>query len=477
MKLKKLIFGGLLLPMVGLVACSDDMKDKNSGLPELDENGMATVSIDVTTQTASSRAAGVINISDADKIDVLVFEVYEVTGDATTGKTYTPLAFYKTVDSGFENMKLNASASAVAFTKHGKRLVFKVNPEKEYAVAFWAQNSGCQAYDVTKGLQNLTVSYEGLKNNDESRDAFCSSIEFSGQTRQLLTTILRRPFAQINVGTTGADYVASAKSVGGAYYSYSKVELTGVANTMNVMTDKIGGVLKDDSGNDQTVKFDWAPLAAWVNETGIPSSTATGTDLAPVVKTENEQFLEIDLDGDGDFKNYLTDYNTIKKGANGEIEYLTETFKYVSMTYVLVPSSVTTNEIDETDSSKGGSTLGSLKVSFANNNKGVEETAAVTGFTLTNVPVNRNWRTNILGGLYAPYRDPSDPDNPGPDDPENPDPDDPDNPDPDVPFDPSTIFSAVGVQVYLNQTYFGDHKPYTDLTKVEGPSNQETPGN
>lgn len=486
MKTSKYLLGSLMIPMMGLMACSDNIGENNSGTLELDENGMATVSINVSTEAGSSRASlanSPYNISKGDMIDVLVFEVYEVTTDGED-KTYTPLDYYKSVDSKFESTigsRLSSSESALAFNaKTGKTLVLKVNPDKEYAIAFWAQDSDCTAYTLNVsenneylGLKKVTVNYDGIKNNDESRDAFSGMIEFSGHTRESLSTILYRPFAQVNVGTTGADFITSSKAVGGTYYTYSKMEVSGVANTLNVLTDEIGGVMMD-GGAYKTVTLDWAPLAAWINESSIPSAIATGTGLAPIVKTENEQFLTVNLDNDPEILPFLTSYNTIRKSDDGKTEYLTETFKYLSMSYLLVPSTVKT---EGASSGNGGATLSNLKVSFANE-KGIDaddsnDTASLTGFSLNNVPVNRNWRTNILGGLYAPYvKDPNDPNNPDdPDNPNNPDnPDDPNNPDPELPFDPSSTFSAVGVKVTLSTDYFGDEDPKILVSEVEAES-------
>lgn len=467
MKITKSLLAALMLPMVGLVACSDNATEVNSGSPELDENGMATVAINVFTDAASTRAtdaASIYNISAADMIDVLVFEVYEVTTE-NNEKTYSLLPYYKNVDSDFTSMTLGEGQSAVNFSKAGKTLVLKVNPEKDYAIAFWAQNSKTTAYNVKDGgLQKLTVNYDGYKNNDESRDAFSGSLEFSGSDRKILETTLYRPFAQINVGTTGADYVTSSKALGGTYYAYSKVEITGVANTFNVLTDKIGDVVKDGA-NNKTVVFDWAPLAAWINESGIPSDkTSAADELAPVVKTENEQFLLIDLNGDKEFKPFLTAYSTIEE-KDGKTEYLTETFKYLSMSYILVPTTLSTSESESASPNKG-SLLDKFKISFANANSidgdPTTDNAAITGFTLNNVPVNRNWRTNILGGFYQL------PTKPDPDDPDNPDPEDPD---PGIPYDPSSVFSAVGVKVTLVSTYFGDNTPITDINQFNGTSN------
>ena len=68
--------------------------------------------------------------------------------------------------------------------------------------------------------------------------------------------------------------------------------------------------------------------------------------------------------------------------------------------------------------------------------------------SLTNVPVHRNWRTNILGGL-AWIKDPTDPD---------PDPEDPDEPTPpDGPDDPTSVFKFTNILVSEDPLFFGDY--------------------
>ena len=495
MKFNKLFFAGLMLPMAAFVSCSDNMNDR-PGMPQLDENGMATISVNVNTSGLLTR--GDFNddtnsgaISSGSKIDVLVYEVYQKASDGTL----TPLAYYKTVDDKFLpategatsfSSRLNANQSAVSFSNapEGKTLVFKVDPEANYLIAFWAQSSKCGAYTLStstddKGLQAVTVAYDNYKNNDESRDAFSGTLEFNGSTTEKLTATLFRPFAQINVGTTGADYKASAKIPGGTYYSHSQIKMKGVANTLNIVTDEISGTLSDP------ITLDWDVIPAW-NGNSIPS-----TDDEKI-KTTGEQFLQVHLhagntnphnNADGGFFSYLTDYptvenatktlldetgNPVKDDAGNEVKvidhsvvtkYLTETFKYLSMSYVLVPSTAKTPEANPTDSKynkDSGAVLDYITIKFSNaNGIGAPNTtpdAATTGLTLYNIPVNRNWRTNILGGLYdvsdqKPGNDPDDPNNP------DPDPDDPNNPDPD-PDDPTTVFTSVSAKVIIARDYF-----------------------
>lgn len=77
-----------------------------------------------------------------------------------------------------------------------------------YKVAFWAQDEDCEAYTVSDDMQ-VTVSYANDKNkvnNDETRDAFFKTVEFTVSGNQVINVELKRPFAQINVGVYKADW-------------------------------------------------------------------------------------------------------------------------------------------------------------------------------------------------------------------------------------------------------------------------------
>ena len=82
---------------------------------------------------------------------------------------------------------------------------------QQYTVAFWAQNPNCTAYTTTD-LKNVTVDYTGL-NNDETRDAFFKAETFTvtGNTNNI-DVVLKRPFAQINVGVYQSDCDAAVAS-------------------------------------------------------------------------------------------------------------------------------------------------------------------------------------------------------------------------------------------------------------------------
>ena len=68
-------------------------------------------------------------------------------------------------------------------------------------MAFWAQNSATSAYVLDDDM-NLTIDYTNSANNDENRDAFFKTVEFTVTGSTSIDVELKRPFAQINVGVT-----------------------------------------------------------------------------------------------------------------------------------------------------------------------------------------------------------------------------------------------------------------------------------
>lgn len=477
MKLNKYISGALFTAIVGMAtSCSETEVPVNN-----EDADMVDITVNFVTEDAVGTRAAVSDdfeplISTGYKIDVLVYEVYDADSNELL-KAYGKGAGLG-CPSGFT---VGEGQNAIGFTAGEKKtIVLKVNKDRNYRIACWAQSSATNAYTTKNGLQNVTVSYEGAVNNDELRDAFCKTSEaFSGSITTPVEVVLQRPFAQLNVGTTGADFRVSAKIPGGTYYTYSKIELTGVSNSINVYTDEIG------APSDNKVTFEYNAIPAYWNKQSIP----TEENLNLLDKgSEKEEFLLVDLDKDGEYKPFKTNYSTMTK--NGK--YLTETFKYMSMCYVLVPGSKVATKAD--GDATTGSSLGSVTLYFAGDPKGEETTGVNSTWTLTSVPVARNYRTNILGGLKYidpktvpgydeehPWNPPTDPDDPDfypPTDPDDPgyipevvptdptDPDDPENPDdPDgptptpvypIPDDPNTLFNAANVEVTISVEYFGD---------------------
>ncbi len=196
-----------------------------------------------------------------------------------------------------------------------------------YKVAFWAQNSATSAYVLDDDM-NLTIDYTNSANNDENRDAFFKTETFTVTDNAQINVVLKRPFAQINVGVTKADWDAAVAS--GIEIATSKVVIKNAFTNMDLIDGSVSG------------------------------ETEVVYDFGATPKSSNE-VLKVDLDKDG----------------------TAEEYHYLSMSYILV------------DAQK--STLQDLDFTF----HPISGNDIVFGEGLNNVPVQRNWRTNIIGQILT----------------------------------------------------------------------------
>ena len=196
-----------------------------------------------------------------------------------------------------------------------------------YKVAFWAQNSATSAYVLDDDM-NLTIDYTNSENNDENRDAFFKTETFTVTGNAQINVVLKRPFAQINLGVTDTDWDAAVAS--GIEIATSKVVIKNAFTNMDLIDGSVSG------------------------------ETEVVYDFGATPKSSNE-VLKVDLDKDG----------------------TAEEYQYLSMSYILV------------DAQK--STLQDLDFTF----HPISGNDIVFGEGLNNVPVQRNWRTNIIGQILT----------------------------------------------------------------------------
>ena len=199
-----------------------------------------------------------------------------------------------------------------------------------YKIAFWAQNKACTAYKVSEEMV-VKIDYGGAKSNDETRDAFFKTVEVTVTGDAELDVELTRPFAQLNVGIYESDWTAGEAA--GIVISTSRAVVKEAASTLNLLDGTVADPVD--------VTFDFA-----------------------TIPTEN---LSVDLDGDG----------------------TPETYKYLSMNYILPNDGTTTGD--------ASTTLSDLEFTFSP--KTGNDITLTQG--LDAVPVQRNWRTNIIGQILS----------------------------------------------------------------------------
>lgn len=203
-----------------------------------------------------------------------------------------------------------------------------------YKVAFWAQDDDCKAYTVDTDKMSVAVNYandENKVNNDETRDAFFKTVEFTVTGSTSIDVEMKRPFAQINVGVTKEDWEAAVAS--GIEIENSSVVIKNAATSLNLIDGTVG---------TETV------------------------DVSYALNTIPNEPLYVDTDGDG----------------------IKEEYNWLSMSYILVA--------DEIDGASKA-TLQSLQYTFTSENGNPIEFKE----GLNTVPVQRNWRTNILGKILT----------------------------------------------------------------------------
>ena len=280
-------------------------------------------------------------ISDGTGAKKLVYAVYKLDADGTP-------VLQNVVGSDNNGQFVDTEAFDGGLTE---KVSVTLAKDQTYQVAFWAQNPKCSAYTTTD-LTNVGVNYNKASNNQDVRDAFFKTVEFTVKGNQTIDVELKRPFAQINVGVYKTDWEAAVKS--GIEIEKSSVVIKDAATSINLLTGEVG---------DET----------------------TDVEVSYLSNTIPDEDLKVDLNGDGSYDN-----------GNSDIDEDDEKYKWLSMSYILVAD----RNADTDNSGVLGderATLESLQYTFSpksGNN-------ITFGDGLNSVPVQRNWRTNILGKLLT----------------------------------------------------------------------------
>ena len=216
---------------------------------------------------------------------------------------------------------LITSEDKVTFTNGQATVTLRLASGKSYDLLFWADAYGAEdsdaPYTMDFNTQKLTIDYDAAKtlSNDENRDAFfgTTTLEVKGAVNGNVT--LKRPFAQLNIGTNDMENAANTGLNTSALRTSVKVK--NVYKNLNLMNGEVG--------EDATVTF---------GENDIPEGQFTANST---------------------------------------------TYDYLALNYLLVGTDkgVVDCEFTYTDGTTNGSK------------------------TISNVPVQRNYRTNIFGSILT----------------------------------------------------------------------------
>ena len=297
----------LFLTMLGVSAmlCSTSCSDEEI-VASVEGEAMAQFTVELTDGSDASRA-----ISDGLSVTELYYEVYSQVEGKEPKLMENLDAKVELKESVVDGKKVMTANVSLALVKG-----------QAYDVVFWAQKEG--AYDASN-LTAITVADDNSKANDESKDAFTAVYRTSKVTGPIKETIvLKRPFAQVNFGTTFEDF-ANAQLAGIDFTGKrSRIEVKNAASTYNALTETAGeGVVRN---------FAFA--------------------LLPTYSGENAEVLKV-------------------SGKD---------YKYLATAYVLVPE---------------GATLADLTMVIET---GLNETIVLS---VPTAPIQRNYRTNVLGNLLT----------------------------------------------------------------------------
>ena len=207
----KRIFYFILAAVVCAAACQK--------VDQLEQVGAKS---EVSFEVALPGALGTKAIADGEKALVLYYATY--------------------TDQGKMIPSLSNTSEGVAVSGKTATIRLQLVKDLNYDVVFWAQAQQCSAFAFDWENAKMTVSYDGVA-NDDYRDAFYAVRQNLKVTDGLLqeTVTLYRPFAQINFGA--ADYQSVVD-----YYDQTSVDAgmqsalvsAQVPNTLNLLTEALG---------------------------------------------------------------------------------------------------------------------------------------------------------------------------------------------------------------------------------------------
>ena len=196
--MKKILFG-MMAAAVLATSCAKELQDVAAG--------DATVTFTVGTREIATRA-----YSDGTTATELQYAVYDAAGNYLADLT------------GTQGINISTTVE------------LKLTTGNTYTVAFWA-DSQAAPYTVDFANKSVSVDYTGVKSNVENLDAFYAWYTFTVTGAQTETVELKRPFAQLNIGT--ADYAASTSA--GYTPTASTVTVKNVYSTLNFATGAVSG--------------------------------------------------------------------------------------------------------------------------------------------------------------------------------------------------------------------------------------------
>lgn len=313
--MKKLLYAVAALGMISFSSCSND----ELPIDPAANDGSVSFTVALPEDAITSRA-----FAEGEYADVLYCAVYDANTKALVWN-----------DSVFgQKSPFNVTVNLVT--------------GKDYDFVFWADNGTKSPYIFNAADKAVYVSYENALCNDDTRDAFYNcvpGIRVNGSQQR--DVVLRRPLAQINVGTND---IPEAEKVKISHES-TAIKVIGAHNQLNLLD----GTACNIGGEDAVV------------EANFGAATLAGEGNFPY-QDENPDAAKYD---------YLA-MAYVLTGVALEEEYADTDEVYQHAQSELIKVEITLNARDSKD-----------------------EVFSQPVIPVENVPVQRNYQTNIYGSLLT----------------------------------------------------------------------------
>ena len=312
---------------------------------------------DMVTATVTVQAPGQLvtkAVGDGQTADNLVFAVFDEAGNELTDLRQGDWKY----GIGVQNELVfdNSPKPQVTFTTTLVR-------GKEYTFVCWAQykDEAATEYYNFEDMKNIKVSYDNFDAQDEKRDAFFAAVATGVVTDNFSKQIvLHRPFAQVNVGSSDMH----AAELAGLDLTKLHAEMT-IAHAATTLHTFVGAKAEDNDGDgkvsgDQTVTFNLAPS---VSQSDFNGANASAT----------HEWLTVNSEG-----------------------HAGKTYGWLAMNYFLVNDGDVNGQ-----NSVDGTAQVNTTVSF-NVHEVIDGTdTPLCSYDVHNVPVQRNYRSHILGNVLT----------------------------------------------------------------------------
>ena len=218
--MKKLLL--VLAAAFAMVACQTDLNEVN----------VAGGEVDVTFEVGAPAARA---YSDGATATHLQYAIYDENGDELTALTK-------------RNETINLT----------KKIELKLVTGNSYTAIFWAAAPNAP-YSVDWATGTMTVDYTDVACNNEKLDAFYAKHTFKVTGAQTETIELKRPFAQLNIGTS--DYTASTNA--GYTPDQSYVKVTNIYKTLNLWSGAVSNEVAAEFAYADIKKDETFPVAGY----------------------------------------------------------------------------------------------------------------------------------------------------------------------------------------------------------------------